>query len=88
MRGAADPEQSESLTDDTESYDPNDGGRRNSDAVTDLSTITADHTAQDGETLTGKLGAIVKISIADGAAVTINGVMSFFPVFMPVQTKR
>ena len=47
--------------------------------VTDLSTINADYTANDGETLTGTLGADVKISIANGATVildnvTINGV--------------
>ncbi len=43
-----------------------------------LSTITSNYTAQDGETLYGKLGSNVKISIADGATVklkdvTING---------------
>ena len=46
--------------------------------ITDLSTLTADYTAQDRETLTGTLGANVNISIADGATVklrnvTING---------------
>ena len=44
----------------------------------DLSTLTTHYTAQDGETLTGTLGASVKISIAAGATVklqdvTING---------------
>jgi len=44
----------------------------------DLSTLTTHYTAQDGETLTGTLGANVKISIAAGATVklqdvTING---------------
>lgn len=43
-------------------------------AVTDLSTINAAYTASDGETLTGTLGADVKISIADGATVTLDGV--------------
>ena len=48
------------------------------DNVVDLSTLTAHYTAQDGETLTGTLGANVKISIAAGATVklqdvTING---------------
>ena len=43
-------------------------------AVTDLSTINADYTANDGETLTGTLGKTVKISIADGATVTLSGV--------------
>ena len=46
-----------------------------------LSTITSNYTAQDGERLYGKLGSNVKISIADGATVTlkdvtINGVNS------------
>ena len=48
-------------------------------AMTDLATITADYEAKDGETLTGTLASNVKISIADGANVTlkdatINGV--------------
>ncbi len=42
--------------------------------VTNLSTINAAYTASDGETLTGTLGADVKISIADGATVTLDGV--------------
>ena len=47
-----------------------------------LSTLSADYTAQDGEILTGTLGAHVKISIADGAKVTlrdaaINGVNDY-----------
>ena len=41
-------------------------------AVTDLSTINAAYTASDGETLTGTLGKTVKISIADGATVTLR----------------
>ncbi len=40
----------------------------------DLSTLTADYTAQDGATLTGKVPKNVKISIADGATVTLDGV--------------
>ena len=72
--GSSDPEQSESLTDDTDSYDPNDEARGNSEEPTDLSTLTADYIAHDGETLTGTLGANVKVSIADGAAVTIRDV--------------
>ena len=43
-------------------------------AATDLSTIASDYTAKDGETLTGTLGSNVKISIADGATVTLNNV--------------
>ena len=47
-----------------------------------LSTIASDYTAQNGETLYGKLGSNVKISIADGATVTlkdvtINGVNNY-----------
>ena len=37
----------------------------------DLATLTADYTAQDGDTLTGKLVNPVKITIADGASITI-----------------
>ena len=43
-------------------------------AVTDLSKLTANYTAQDGDILTGTLGANVKISIAAGATVTLDGV--------------
>ena len=39
--------------------------------TTDLASITGNYTAQDGETLTGTLGVSVKISIADGATVTL-----------------
>ena len=42
--------------------------------VTNLSTINANYTASDGETLTGTLASNVKISIADGATVTLDGV--------------
>ena len=70
----ADSEQTESLNEDTGSYDPNEEGRRTSGSVIDLSTITANYTAQDGETLTGTLGENVKISIADGATITIENV--------------
>ena len=38
----------------------------------DLSKVTSDYTAKDGKTLTGTLGAKVKISIADGATVTLQ----------------
>ncbi len=40
----------------------------------DLSKLTTDYEAQDGEVLTGTLGANVKISIAAGATVTLDGV--------------
>ena len=39
----------------------------------DLSTLTADYEAQDGDVLTGTLGDIYKITIADGATVTLSG---------------
>lgn len=41
--------------------------------IVDLSKIHSNFTAQDGQTLTGTLGANVKISIADGATVTLDG---------------
>ena len=41
--------------------------------VIDLSELAADCTAQNGDMLTGKLGANHKISIAEGATVTLNG---------------
>ena len=40
----------------------------------DLSTLTADYEAKDGDVLTGTLANNVKISIADGATVTLDGV--------------
>ena len=40
----------------------------------DLASITSDYTAIDGQVLTGTLGENVKISIADGATVTLSGV--------------
>ena len=43
-------------------------------APMDLSTITSDYEVPDGTTLTGTLGTNVKITIAAGATVTLNGV--------------
>ena len=43
-------------------------------AATDLSTITENYEAKNGETLTGTLASNVKISIADGATVTLKNV--------------
>ena len=40
----------------------------------DLSTLTADYEAKDGDVLTGTLANNVKISIAAGATVTLDGV--------------
>ena len=63
---------------DTGDYDPNDGESRGTSGFStgeiDLSKLTADYTAQHGETLTGKLGKQVKISVADGATVTLKDV--------------
>ena len=42
--------------------------------TTDLSSLSADHTAQNGETLTGTLAASRKISIAAGATVILKNV--------------
>ena len=42
--------------------------------VTDLSSLTGNYTALNGETLTGTLTGNYKISIADGATVTLDGV--------------
>lgn len=42
--------------------------------TTNLSTLSADHTAQNGETLTGTLAASRKISIAAGATVILKDV--------------
>lgn len=42
--------------------------------TTNLSSLGADHTAQNGETLTGKLAASRKISIAAGATVILKNV--------------
>ena len=39
----------------------------------DLSALTADYTAQDGDKLTGTLSGNKKITIADGATVTLSG---------------
>ena len=40
----------------------------------DLSSVSADTSLQNGDVVTGTLGANVKISIADNATVTLNGV--------------
>ena len=71
---SSEPEQTENLTDDTGEYDPNEEARGNSEEPTDLSKITANYTAKNGETLTGTLSANVKISVADGATVTLKNV--------------
>ncbi len=43
-------------------------------SIVDLSTIFSNYTASNGVTLTGTLASNVKISIADGATVTLNNV--------------
>ena len=40
----------------------------------DLSTLTADYEAQDGDVLKGTLGANVKITVKDGATIKLDGV--------------
>lgn len=45
-----------------------------SDPNADLSKLTSNFTAQDGNILTGTLGGNYKVMIADGATVTLNGV--------------
>ena len=47
---------------------------RGTGATVNLSTKSTAYTAQNGETLTGTLANNVKISIADGATVILNGV--------------
>ncbi|WP_155808351.1 hypothetical protein [Xylanibacter brevis] len=42
--------------------------------IVDLSTLTGNYEAQNGEVLTGTLAGNYKISIADGATVTLDGV--------------
>jgi len=42
--------------------------------VTNISTLTADHIAQDGETLTGKMKIGYRLQVADGATVTLDNV--------------
>ena len=66
------PEQTESLNDDTGSYDPNEEARGNSDRVRYLSTLTEPYTAHDGEILTGTLGSRVLLQVADGATITLR----------------
>ncbi|SHL85827.1 hypothetical protein SAMN05720487_13412 [Fibrobacter sp. UWT2] len=43
-------------------------------ATVDLTTVTGNKTLRNGDLVKGVLGANVKISIADGATVTLNGV--------------
>jgi hypothetical protein len=47
---------------------------KNQVAPIDLATVTEDLTASDGDILTGTLGTMVKISIADGATVKLRNV--------------
>ena len=42
--------------------------------IIDLATVTENTVIENGSTVTGKLGAKVKISIADGATVTLDGI--------------
>lgn len=45
--------------------------------VVDLAKLTADYEARDGETLTGILGGNYKITIADGAIVTLKNAVIY-----------
>ena len=49
-------------------------GGGSSETVIDLSAVSGDTVAADGAVLTGELGADVKVSIADGATVTLRDV--------------
>ena len=58
-------------------YDPNNGGGGNDHyygSTVDLGKITSNYVAKDGDVLTGTLGSNVKISIAQGATVTLYNV--------------
>jgi len=54
--------------------DPDPGKEEKQRDPVDLSKLTADYVAQDGDVLTGTLGGNYKISVANGAVVTLNGV--------------
>ena len=60
---------------DSVKYEPQASPLPASTKTTDLSTLTGDYTAQNLETLTGKLGGNYKISIADGAVVFLKDVI-------------
>ena len=46
----------------------------NVENATDLASVTGNYVIQNGETVTGTLGSKVKISIADGATITLSGI--------------
>ena len=74
---SSDPEQSESLNENTGEYDPNEGARGNSGSSgreIDLSKLTANYTAKNGDILTGTLGSPFPIRVADGATITLRNV--------------
>lgn len=48
-------------------------GYDDEESIVDLSQLTSDYVAQDGDVLTGSLKAEVKISVADGATITLKG---------------
>ena len=55
------------------SYDPDKGsGSKVTGSTVNLGDVDIPFEAQDGQTLTGTLGSTVKVSIADGATVTLN----------------
>ena len=53
-------------------YDPNYGGGGSIYNTVNLGTLKRDYTAQNGDVITGTLSSNVKISIADGAKVTLR----------------
>lgn len=55
-------------------YDPNEEGRGGRGAVIDLSAMTENYTVEEGEILTKSPQTAFKISIADGATITLRNV--------------
>ena len=62
------------ISDDTFVYEPSPAPGPTPGTTLDLSKVTADTVVADGYTITGTLGANVKISIADDATVTLKDV--------------
>lgn len=55
-------------------YDPNNGGGGKTNNAVYLNKLNSNYTAKDGDVLTGTLSGNYKISIADGATVTLKNV--------------
>ena len=71
---STDSEESQPLTDETDTTSGRGDSNETFDNVIDLSALTANYTAQDGDTLTGTLVRACRINIADGATVTLRDV--------------